>query len=337
MFRFTIAVCLMTCFAPLQASVADSLNIYTHRQPALLEPILEAYTKKTGVKFSTVYAPKGLVQRLQSEGNATPADMVITVDINRVHELSETGLLAPLFSSKIKKQVPAHLRDKNGEWTALSLRARIAAISVQRVAKSEVLSLADLVKPSLKGRVCTRVGSHVYNRALLASIITNEGEAAARDWATGLVKNLARKPQGNDRAQAKAIYSGECDVALMNTYYYGKMKFNDKNPEQKKWAESLRLVFLDQNGRGQHVNISAAAILKASKRQGAALEFIEWLTSPEAQLLYTRINYEYPVNPEVNPSEEVASWGKFKIDQVSLTDIAKNTPLAQMIINETGW
>ena len=330
-------MCLMTCFAPLQASVADSLNIYTHRQPALLEPILEAYTKKTGVKFSTVYAPKGLVQRLQSEGNATPADMVITVDINRVHELSETGLLAPLFSSKIKKQVPAHLRDKNGEWTALSLRARIAAISVQRVTKSEVLSLADLVKPSLKGRVCTRVGSHVYNRALLASIITNEGEAAARDWATGLVKNLARKPQGNDRAQAKAIYSGECDVALMNTYYYGKMKFNDKNPEQKKWAESLRLVFLDQNGRGQHVNISAAAILKASKRQGAALEFIEWLTSPEAQLLYTRVNYEYPVNPEVNPSEEVASWGKFKIDQVSLTDIAKNTPLAQMIINETGW
>ena len=337
MFRFTIAVCLMTFFAPLQASVADSLNIYTHRQPALLEPILEAYTKKTGVKFSTVYAPKGLVQRLQSEGNATPADMVITVDINRVHELSETGLLAPLFSSKIKKQVPAHLRDKNGEWTALSLRARIAAISVQRVTKSEVLSLADLVKPSLKGRVCTRVGSHVYNRALLASIITNEGEAAARDWATGLVKNLARKPQGNDRAQAKAIYSGECDVALMNTYYYGKMKFNDKNPEQKKWAESLRLVFLDQNGRGQHVNISAAAILKASKRQGAALEFIEWLTSPEAQLLYTGVNYEYPVNPEVNPSEEVASWGKFKIDQVSLTDIAKNTPLAQMIINETGW
>ena len=337
MFRFTIAVCLMTFFAPLQASVADSLNIYTHRQPALLEPILEAYTKKTGVKFSTVYAPKGLVQRLQSEGNATPADMVITVDINRVHELSETGLLAPLFSSKIKKQVPAHLRDKNGEWTALSLRARIAAISVQRVTKSEVLSLADLVKPSLKGRVCTRVGSHVYNRALLASIITNEGEAAARNWATGLVKNLARKPQGNDRAQAKAIYSGECDVALMNTYYYGKMKFNDKNPEQKKWAESLRLVFLDQNGRGQHVNISAAAILKASKRQGAALEFIEWLTSPEAQLLYTRVNYEYPVNPEVNPSEEVASWGKFKIDQVSLTDIAKNTPLAQMIINETGW
>ena len=233
--------------------------------------------------------------------------MVITVDINRVYELSETGLLAPLFSSKIKKQVPAHLRDKNGEWTALSLRARIAAISVQRITKSEVLSLADLVKPSLKGRVCTRIGSHVYNRALLASIITNEGEAAARDWATGLVKNLARKPQGNDRAQAKAIYSGECDVALMNTYYYGKMKFNDKNPEQKKWAESLRLVFLDQNGRGQHVNISAAAILKASKRQGAALEFIEWLTSPEAQLLYTKVNYEYPINPEVNPSEEVAS------------------------------
>ena len=126
-------------------------------------------------------------------------------------------------------------------------------------------------------------------------------------------------------------------MALMNTYYYGKMKFNNKNPEQKNWADSLRLIFLDQSGRGQHVNISAAAVLKASKKQTAAVEFIEWLTSPEAQLLYTEVNYEYPVNPEVNPSKEVASWGKFKIDEVSLTEIAKNTPLAQMIINETGW
>ena len=337
MFRFIAPICALLCITPLQASIAENLNIYTHRQPALLEPILEAYTKKTGTTFSTVYAPKGLVQRLQSEGDATPADMVITVDINRVHELSETGLLASLSSTKIKNQVPAHLRDKSDKWTALSLRARIAAVSVQRVKKSEVSSLADLTKSDLKGRVCTRVGSHVYNRALLASIIANDGENAAREWAKGLVANLARKPQGNDRAQAKAIYSGECDVALMNTYYFGKMKFNEKDPEQKKWADSLRLVFLDQKGRGQHVNISAAAILKASKKQGVALEFIEWLTSPEAQLLYTEVNYEYPVNPKVNPSEEVASWGKFKMDQVSLTDIAKNTPLAQIIINETGW
>ena len=337
MFRFIAPICALLCITPLQASIAENLNIYTHRQPALLEPILEAYTKKTGITFSTVYAPKGLVQRLQSEGDATPADMVITVDINRVHELSETRLLASLSSTKIKNQVPAHLRDKSDKWTALSLRARVAAVSVQRVKKSEVSSLADLTKSDLKGRICTRVGSHVYNRALLASIIANDGENAAREWAKGLVANLARKPQGNDRAQAKAIYSGECDVALMNTYYFGKMKFNEKDPEQKKWADSLRLVFLDQNGRGQHVNISAAAILKASKKQGVALEFIEWLTSPEAQLLYTEVNYEYPVNPEVNPSEEVASWGKFKMDQVSLTDIAKNTPLAQMIINETGW
>ena len=337
MFRFIAPICALLCITPLQASIAENLNIYTHRQPALLEPILEAYTKKTGITFSTVYAPKGLVQRLQSEGDATPADMVITVDINRVHELSETRLLASLSSTKIKNQVPAHLRDKSDKWTALSLRARVAAVSVQRVKKSEVSSLADLTKSDLKGRVCTRVGSHVYNRALLASIIANDGENAAREWAKGLVANLARKPQGNDRAQAKAIYSGECDVALMNTYYFGKMKFNEKDPEQKKWADSLRLVFLDQKGRGQHVNISAAAILKASKKQWVALEFIEWLTSPEAQLLYTEVNYEYPVNPEVNPSEEVASWGKFKMDQVSLTDIAKNTPLAQMIINETGW
>ena len=335
--RIMTAICAVLFFTPLEASIAESLSVYTHRQPALLEPILDAYTKQSGVEFKIVYSPKGLVQRLQSEGSATPADLVITVDINRVYELSKTDLLATLSSSKINKQVPAHLRDKNDKWTGLSLRARIAAVSTQRVSQSEVSSLADFAEPRLKGRVCTRKGSHVYNRALLASIIANDGDAAARKWAKGLVKNLARKPQGNDRAQAKAIYSGECDVALMNTYYYGKMKFNNKNPEQKKWAESLRLVFLDQKGRGQHVNISAAAVLKASKKQAAAVEFIEWLTSPEAQLLYAKVNYEYPVNPKVNPSKEVASWGRFKIDEVSLTDIAKNTPLAQMIINETGW
>ena len=297
MFRFIAPICALLCITPLQASIAENLNIYTHRQPALLEPILEAYTEKTGTTFSTVYAPKGLVQRLQSEGDATPADMVITVDINRVHELSETGLLASLSSTKIKNQVPAHLRDKSDRWTALSLRARIAAVSVQRVKKSEVSSLADLTKSDLKGRVCTRVGSHVYNRALLASIIANDGENAAREWAKGLVANLARKPQGNDRAQAKAIYSGECDVALMNTYYFGKMKFNNDKPEQKNWADAIELAFFNQADRGQHVNISAAGIIKGSKKKDQARAFLEWLTSEEAQQIYTEVNFEYPVNP----------------------------------------
>ena len=316
---------------------ADTLNIYTYRQPVLLKPILDAYTAKTGIEFQTVYAPKGLVQRLQAEGANSQADIVLTVDISRVIELAGTDLLAPLNSALIKQNVPAHLRDKDDRWTALSLRARIIAASRSRADKTKLKTIEDLASPEWKGRVCTRKGSHVYNRALLASLIAHHGEAEAKALTEGLVANLARKPQGNDRAQAKAIFAGECDVALMNTYYYGKMKFNEKEPDQKQWADAIDLMFFNQDGRGQHVNISAGALLNASKHKEKARKFLEWLTSSDAQRLYTEVNYEYPVNPATTPSDEVASWGSFKMDQLSLNEIARLSPAAQKIINETGW
>jgi iron(III) transport system substrate-binding protein len=197
--------------------------------------------------------------------------------------------------------------------------------------------IEQLAEPEWQGRVCTRKGSHVYNRALLASLIAHHGEEDARAWAKGLVGNLARRPQGNDRAQAKAIYAGECDVALMNTYYFGKMKFNKSEPEQRVWADSIELVFFNQQGRGQHVNISAGGILKTSKNKDRARAFLAWLTSAEAQRLYTEINYEYPVNPASAPSDEVASWGSFKMDKLALPEIARLSPVAQRIINSTGW
>ena len=249
------------------AALAESLGIYTHRQPFLLEPILEAYTKKTGVEFQTVYAPKGLAARLKAEGERTDADLVLTVDISRIKELADTGLLAPLASDILNKHVPSHLRDANDRWTALSLRARIIAVSKDRVGKQAITTIEDLASPKWQGRVCSRKGSHVYNRAVLASLIAHNGEEAAKNWTLGLVDNLARRPQGNDRAQAKAIYSGQCDVALMNTYYYGKMKFAKDKPEQQKWADSIEIAFFNQDGRGQHVNISAAGITKGSKRK----------------------------------------------------------------------
>ena len=315
----------------------ETINIFTYRQPALLAPMLEAYTKETGIEFKTVYAPKGLVARLQAEGQNAQADMVITVDISRVKELADSGLLAPLSSPVIARNVPAHLRAEDDSWTALSLRARILAISKKRVAKDSLQDIEQLAEPEWQGRVCTRKGSHVYNRALLASLIAHHGEEDARAWAKGLVGNLARRPQGNDRAQAKAIYAGECDVALMNTYYFGKMKFNKSEPEQRVWADSIELVFFNQQGRGQHVNISAGGILKTSKNKDRARAFLAWLTSAETQRLYTEINYEYPVNPASAPSDEVASWGSFKMDKLALPEIARLSPVAQRIINSTGW
>ena len=319
------------------AAWADSLGIYTHRQPFLLEPILEAYTKKTGVTFETVYAPKGLAARLQAEGDRTKADLVLTVDISRIKELADTDLLAPLASATLNQQVPSYLRDSEDKWTALSLRARIIAVSKERVGKDAITTIEELATPKWKGRVCSRKGSHVYNRAILASLIAHHGEEEARSWTQGFVDNLARRPQGNDRAQAKAIFSGECDVALINTYYFGKMKYAKDQPEQKKWADAIELAFFNQDGRGQHVNISAAGIIKGSKKKEQARAFLEWLTSEDAQTLYTEVNFEYPVNPNAKLSDEVASWGTFKMDQLPMNTIAGNSPLAQRVINETGW
>jgi len=336
MFRVMLGTVLLS-MVTISMAWAESLGIYTHRQPFLLAPILEAYTQKTGIEFQTVYAPKGLAQRLEAEGSRTRADLVLTVDISRIRELEDTGLLAPIDSDIVNNQVPASLRDEDDRWTALSLRARIIAVSKERVGKDGVTTIEELATPKWKGRVCSRKGSHVYNRALLASMIAHHGEAEAKNWAAGFVDNLARRPQGNDRAQAKAIFTGECDVALMNTYYFGNMKFSEDQPEQKAWADAIELVFFNQDGRGQHVNISAAGITRGSQKKELARAFLEWLTSEEAQRLYTEINFEYPVNPDATPSDEVASWGSFKMDMLSMNIIADNSPLAQRIIHQTGW
>ena len=317
--------------------LADSIGIYTHRQPFLLEPILQAYTEKTGIEFQTVYAPQGLATRIETEGDNTKADLVLTVDVSRIKELADTNLLAPLQSNIIKQNVPSHLRDGNDTWTALSLRARIIAVSKERVGRDAITTIEELATPEWNGRVCSRRGSHVYNRAVLASLIAHNGYENAKKWALGFVDNLARRPQGNDRAQAKAIFTGQCDVALMNTYYFGKMKYSKDHPEQRDWANAMEIAFINQNGRGQHMNISAAGILKGSKNKQRARQFLEWLTSEEAQTIYTEVNFEYPVNPKASYSQEVASWGSFKMDELSMNTIAELSPEAQKIINEIGW
>lgn len=319
-----------------QAS-AQELNIYSYRKPNLLAPFLEAYQAETGVTFNIVHAPKGLVQRLKSEGAGSPADLVLTVDASRIAELAASDLLTPINSAIIDQKVPAHLRANDGTWTALSTRARVIVTSKSRVAEDAITRIEDLAKPEWKGRLCSRKGSHEYNRALLASLVVHHGKAAAEQWAEAYVANLARRPQGNDRAQAKAIHAGECDVALMNTYYYGKMANNDQNPEQKEWVKDLRIVFFNQEDRGQHINITGGGILKTSKRKDDARKFLEWLVSDQAQKIYAEINYEYPVDSTKAPSPSVAAWGEFKTDGLDIEKISAATPMAQMIIDRTGW
>jgi len=330
-------VMIMAFMMPISSGLAAELNVYSYRVPQLLQPFLDAYTAETGTQFNVVHAPKGLAQRLQSEGAGSPADVVLTVDISRIAELENMGLLSPLNSDVINQRVPVHLRDDGGTWTALSTRARVIVVSNTRVQEGEITRIEDLAKPEWKGRICSRKGSHVYNRALLASLVVHLGEEAAEDWAKAYVDNLAKRPQGNDRAQAKSIYAGECDVALMNTYYYGAMANNTKNPEQQDWAKAIRMVFFNQDDRGQHINISAGGVVKTSPHQDEARAFLEWMTGPTAQRIYAEVNAEYPVNADVAPDPSVAAWGAFKADDVSIEAIGRASSTAQMIIDRTGW
>ena len=334
--RLFIAM-IMAFMMPISSGLAAELNVYSYRVPQLLQPFLDAYTAETGTQFNVVHAPKGLAQRLQSEGAGSPADVVLTVDISRIAELENMGLLSTLNSDVINQRVPSHLRDDGGTWTALSTRARVIMVSKTRVQEGEITRIEDLAKPEWKGRICSRKGSHVYNRALLASLVVHLGEEAAEDWAKAYVDNLAKRPQGNDRAQAKSIYAGECDVALMNTYYYGAMANNTKNPEQQDWAKAIRMVFFNQDDRGQHINISAGGVVKTSPHQDEARAFLEWMTGPTAQRIYAEVNAEYPVNADVAPDPSVAAWGVFKADDVSIEAIGRASSTAQMIIDRTGW
>lgn len=318
------------------AASAEELNIYSHRQPFLINPFIETYEKETGTKVNIVFAAKGLAQRLMAEGERSPADVILTVDIARLSVYADKRLLAPVDSDILKENIPAHMRAADNTWFAFSKRSRVIVAAKAAPDTAEIKTYEDLADPKWKGRICSRPGSHVYNRAMIASLIHHKGEEVAQSWAQGVVDNLARRPQGNDRAQVKAIFEGVCDVAVINNYYFGKLKYSDK-PDQREWAESVNLIFPNQEDRGAHVNISGGGVAKFSKNKEEAVRFLEFLTSKTAQDLYGKINFEYPVNPNVAPSEELTSWGDFKEDTMPIGKISELAPAAQRIIDRVGW
>ena len=334
---FSILIIIVFTIISFSAYTASEVNVYSYRQPILIDPFFEEFTKSTGIEVNVLHAKKGLLERLLSEGTNTPADLVLTVDISRLKQFVEKDVLTPIESSVLQKNIPSHLRDRNNRWFALSKRARIVVASKERVATGAIERIEDLTNPKWKGKICTRPGSHAYNRSLLASIVAAHGETEAEEWAKGLVANLARQPEGNDRAQAKAIFEGVCDIAIMNTYYYGKMKFNVKNPEQKDWANAINIIFTNQNDRGNHINVAGGGVVKYSKNKVNAIALLEFLTTPKAQALYSSINYEYPVNPIMSLNDDLASWGEFKEDKLPIEKLAELAPIAQKIIDRVGW
>ena len=317
---------------------AKEINIYSHRQPFLINPFLELFTQETGIKTNVVYSKKGLAQRLKAEGENSPADGILTVDIGRLYVYDDLDLLAPIDSKKLKNNIPNYLRSPDNTWFGLSKRARVIVVHNEKIAEGEITRIEDLANPKWKGKICSRPGSHVYNRGIMASVLAALGEEEAEKWAKAMVANFAKRPQGNDRAQVKAIHEGECEIALINNYYFGKLKFSE-DPEQRKWADSVRLVFPNQaeGDRGAHVNISGGGIAKFSKNKEEAQKLLEFLTSEKAQKLYGDINFEYPANLKIEPGDELKSWGSFREDTLPIIKIAELAPDAQKIIDRVGW
>lgn len=320
----------------LPAFAEGVVNIYSMREPTLMAPLLKAFTAKTGIQTQLVYAQDGLIERLAAEGANSPADVMLTIDIGRLADAKAKGVSQPVTSALVKSNIPERYRDGDGHWIGLSQRARVVFASKARVAQDSI-TYQDLADPKWKGRVCTRSGQHTYNIGLLASIIAHEGAEKAEAWARGVKANLARKPAGGDRDQAKAIFAGECDLAIANTYYMAAMMTNEKNPEQKDWAKSIKVLFPNTNDRGAHVNISGAVLARNAPHRDNGVKLIEFLASAEGQKLYAEQINEYPLMVGVQPSPLVASWGMFKPDALDFGKIAAARKAASEIMDKVAF
>lgn len=315
--KFIYVTLLILGAAPVFGS---EINIYSYRQPFLIQPLTDAFTEQTGIKVNIAYLRKGMIERMKAEGKRSPADVVLTVDISRLAAVVEANLTQPVLNKTLEKNIPAIYRDPDNHWFGLTTRARIIYASKDKVPDGEVTTYENLADPKWKGRICTRSGTNAYTVALTSAIIHHHGTKKAEEWLRSVKNNLARKPQGNDRAQVKAIWAGECDIAIGNTYYMGKML---KDPEQKAWADSVRIVFPVFENGGTHVNISGIALAKYSPNKENAVKLMEFLSSPEAQKIYAFANFEYPIAPNAEPAELVKNWGTFTPDDVNLMDLAK--------------
>ncbi|WP_444944834.1 Fe(3+) ABC transporter substrate-binding protein [Microbulbifer sp. ZKSA006] len=320
------------------ANAAEQVNIYSYRQPFLIEPILKEFTETTGIEAKVVYASKGLNERLQREGRNSPADLVLTSNTSSLMDLLNKQLTQPVNSEILQDNIPAQFRDKDGNWFGLTTRARLIYASKDRVKPGEITRYEDLVDPKWKGRICTRSGKHPYTLSLIASMITHHGEAETKEWLQGVKANLARKPQGNDRAQVKAISEGVCDLSLGNSYYFGKMITNTEQPEQVDWAKSVNLVFPNQQDRGTHMFISGAALTKHAPNRDNAVKLLEFLSGAEAQYTYAEKNFEFPVRPGTARSALIKKYmGEFKEDDLGLTEIGSQVPAASRLVDEVRF
>lgn len=324
--------------APLASADDKVVNLYSARKENLIKPALDEFTKATGIKVSLKTADaNALLSSIVTEGKDTPADLFITVDAGRLQAAKDAGVLQPIQSKILEERIPAALRDKDNQWFGLSARARVIVYNKSTVKPEELSTYEDLTNPKWKGRICVRGSGNIYNQSLLASIIARDGEPAAQKWAAGVVANMARKPEGNDRDQMKAAAIGICDLAISNTYYFGRLQHSKRGIEREA-ASELAIFYPNQQDRGAHINVSGAGVTKYAKHKANAIKLLEFLTSKEAQKFYAEVNYEYPVVAGVPVSETVKNWGwPFKKDTISINSLGENNAEAVKIFDRVGW
>ncbi len=299
--------------------------------------MFKKFTDQTGIEINVVKGSADqLIQRLISEGENSPADILLTVDAGRLHRAKEAGLLQPIRSRTLYRNIPAALRDPDNQWFGLTVRARVIVYSKDRVSPSDLSTYEDLAGPQLKGRIAVRSSSNIYNQSLMASLIEANGKRKALSWAKSVRKNMARAPRGSDRDQARAVAAGIADVAIMNTYYIGKLA-SSKDSKDHEVVKKVAIFFPNQKGRGTHINVSGAGVTKSAKNKENAIKFIEYLSSAEAQEIFGSVNFEYPVKIDNNKSELLNSWGSFNFDNMNLSILGMRNSEAVKLFDKAGW
>jgi iron(III) transport system substrate-binding protein len=327
--------CLSSLLIADPAAAQGVVNIYSYREPQLIEPLLEKFKAATGITPNVVFAPNGLIERMQAEGRNSPVDILLTNESSLLLQARDVGVTQAIQSEVLTGAIPAALRDPDGHWFGLTQRARVIYAAKDRVPES-ALRYEDLADPKYKGKVCIRSGQHPYNVTLIASMIGALGEEKAEQWLRGLKANLARKPAGGDREQVRDVFAGVCDLAVGNTYYMGVMQTNAKAPEQQHWANAVKVIFPNVSDRGAHVNVSGGAVAANAPNAANAVKLLEFLASPAAQTVYAEVNFEYPVRADVPTSQRVSSWGILKADPRPLADIAKLRKKASELVDKVG-
>lgn len=317
-------------------AVAQEVNLYTTREPGLIQPLLDAFTASTKIKVNSVFVKDGLPERVAAEGKLSPADILMAVDLSGLVDLAEKGLTQPVKSKVLESAVPSQLRDAAGHWFSLSTRGRVVYVSKDRV-KQTSFTYEELADPKWKGKVCIRAGQHPYNTAMIASFVAKHGEAKTEEWLRGIKANVGRKPGGGDRDVARDIMGGLCDVGVANSYYVGLMRSGKGGPEQEKWGAAINVILPTfSDGAGTHVNVSGAALAKNAPNRDNAVKLMEYLVSDEAQKIYAEGNYEYPVKASATVDPIIAKLGVLKVDTTPIGEIAKHRRTASQLVDKVG-